>query len=238
MRWLFTVLVFISACNIPEAKKIKPPVCRCPVEINNAGGIPETIFSFSNGKAIALWTRANQKDSFPGSLTYSDFVISECDTDIIIGSWGNRAPCTIEISADTLIVKQLSLIALSPKLDMVHIPWLIARFYYHNNKLQSDKQFNDEIHYSAEQINRAFEHLDTTKWRTHKQLGESKQAYRMMRFASQMMVATISGSSKAEVYFYKVKEQFQPQGDYALWFREMEEIIYYSRYNSEMQELH
>jgi hypothetical protein len=235
MRWLITVLVFISACNISETKKIQPPVCQCPASIHDSNAKPATIFSFSNGKAIALWERNNQKDSFPGSLTYSDFIISECDTDFPAGSWNDRTHCTVEMAADTLVIRQLSLIALSPKLDMVHMPWLITKFYYRNNKLESEKEFNPELHYSEKQIKRAFEHLDTTKWRTHNELGNSREAFRLMRFASQMMVASISGSSKAEVYFYKVKEQFQPEGEYALWFKEMEEIIYFSRNNRELQ---
>lgn len=228
MRLFVLLILILSACHADTPKKTSQPYCVHPLQLLDTSSDPETVFTLAPDKMLALWRVKQSTDSIPGETMYSDFTISECASGNIVGKWGEGTRCTVEMSSDTLIIKQFSYIALSPNLDMIDVPWQISKYCYIHGQLSLTKHFNNEIHYSAEQINRAFEHLDTTQWQTQAELSDSRKSYRMMRFASQMMVAAISGSPRGMQYFLLVKERFKPRGQYALWYAEMENILQFA----------
>lgn len=190
---------------------------------------PETIFSFQNGKQIALWQNHEASDSLPGNITYSGFCLTECGSDSVILVRNEHENCTTEMSEDTLIVMQLSLVAMSPNLDMVYMPWRITKIHYQGNNLLISSLFNKEIHYDSAQISLAKSRINTSLWKEHAETPDSVAAYRMMRFASQMMIAAISGDTAAERYFHLFSQRFAPEGKYKIWMKEMEAILSYAR---------
>lgn len=233
-RLIIIIIIFLIACTHDTKSRIKPPACTPPTaHANITDSIPETVYSFYNGRSMALWKTGAANDSFPGDIIYTGCMLTECETSAIVDSWDTTTSCTLEMSGDTLIIKRLSMIALSPGLGLIHIPWLTTRYFYHDSKLVSSKTFNTEIHYTPEQVETAFSRLDTSKWGNHRNTRNGKQAEQMMRFASQMMVAAISGNTEAEKYFYLFKKRFRPENEYAIWFEEMEDILYYSRFGKE-----
>jgi hypothetical protein len=227
MRWLLLLFSF-AACSV-ETKKPSSPHCKRP--LNYSTDTIPTIFSLDN-KDIALWQLSPHADTLPGDITYSDFIVSECESDSIIGKWNKHTSCTIEMSGDSLLIKEIEFMAMSPNLDMVYVPFIVHTYYYYNNILQHKQHFNPEVRYTDKQISTAFQKLDTNLWRQHAEIKGTKEAYKMMRFANQMMIAAMSGDTNGYHYFRLVKEKFKPQDDYAAWYSRMDSMLY--KYNAQL----
>lgn len=224
------ILVLILSCT-PDTKHqhASLPSCKCPTDLQIIDTAATIVYTFDNGKHLAQWQKRNDNDTFPGHITYKNFMLADCDKGIVRGTWGEHKTCTVEMNGDTLVVKELSYMALTPNLDMLYMPWLIHKYYYNRDSLHHTEYFNArEVHYTDKQIEKAFSRVDTTKWPTYSEVKGTRKAQSMMRFTSQMMLSALSGKPEGLYYFRLVKQKFRPEDGLARRYAEMEEILRYT----------
>jgi len=225
---LFCLCFLIVTVSCTENYRQHPVLvtCTCPISNNNHDPIPQTIANLSGDIALAICGHAGQ-DSDLGAITYSGFNLSDCRSHKIIYSWPADQHFTIEMDNDTLVVKNMLQLAMSPRMDWVVEPWLTERFYSKAGHIYRAVYLDTEIHYSNSQIMQVYKRMDSTTWKQQSDL-DSNKMMRMMRFASQLMIASISGDTNAKGIFYRFKEKLQPQNEYAIWYAQFEKVMQFS----------
>ncbi len=224
-----TLLFLFSCTSSTKHTHTSLPACKCPADIRTIDTTATIVYTFDNGKHLAQWQKKSANDTFPGRITYKDFMLADCAQGTIRGQWDENKTCTIEMNGDTLVIKELSYMALSPNLDMLYMPWLIHKYYYNQDSLHHTEYFNTrEVRYTDKQIEKAFSRIHTTKWPTYAEVKGTRKAERMMRFASQMMLSALSGKPEGLYYFRLVKQKFKPEDGFARRYDEMEAILRYA----------
>lgn len=186
---------------------------------------PDTAFNFSNGSRILICGYSEPQD---GRKVYSEFVLSECGNDSIIDFWSAVEEYEIMFAQDTFQLQKLELLALGDNQDLVKEKWLTESFYYESGKLQREKKLNPRVKYSQSQIDQSLQEYESTEWQ--KQNGATEEyTEQKMRLANSLMIAEVSGSEKADVYFKEFRSKFQPDGAYLEWYQQMMGLLEYAK---------
>lgn len=227
-----SILLIANSCS--EYYKHHPVAasCSCPITESNRDSIPQTIANLSGDMALAVCGYAN-RDSDLGAITYSGFSLSDCRSHKIIYSWSPDEHCTIEMDHDTLMVKDMLQLALSPNMDWVVEPWLTEKFYNKGGNIYRSVFFDTQLHYNPKQLRQLYSKMDSATWKRQSDLDNNK-ILRMMRFASQLMIASISGDTAAKVIFYRFRERLQPHGKYAVWYAQLEKVLLFSKHKDSL----
>lgn len=157
-----------------------------------AGTKTDTVFSFANGKTIALCGYKNTRFQ---PVTYSEFVLAECGKDSIIGSWGATSNCRFEMKEDTLRVKTMVYLPTGKQFAFQLTPWRVDNIYFKNNQTVRKYGISKELPtYSPAEIHQVLQAYETLNPAPEK--GEEN-----IDIAAKLLMATISGSHKARGYF-------------------------------------
>jgi hypothetical protein len=194
---------------------------KCPESIY-ADNEPKTAFEFSNGKKVLLCGYVEEQNR---KKIYSEFVISECGTDSIIDFWSAVESYEVEFEADTLKLVKLKVLAIADSRALERSPWLTENFYYKGNILKRELRLNPKVRYSKNQIDETLKEYESTIWKTQNTSLSEEYNDDKMLLANRLMIAAISGSSKADSYFKDFDYKFKPDGAYAEWYEEMKELL-------------
>ena len=163
------------------------------------GGKPDTSFYLSNGKTIILCGYKN-----PGSnpTTYSEFILSICEQDTIIGFWGAILTCRLKANKDTLFVEQLEHLPTGKDNRFQPTLWTTEKIYFNGSKTLRQLSINREIQkYSATEIAQINKNFKAAKGK----IDDYK-----MNLLNYLFVATISGDTAARQYFKEFPIKFGP----------------------------
>lgn len=186
---------------------------------------PDTAFNFTNGSKLLI---CGYSEPSEGRKIYSEFVLSECGYDSIIDFWGAVEEYEVEFAHDTFRLQKLELLALTDNREFVKKKWLTESFYYKDGKLKRDKKLNPEVKYSQSQIDQSLHEYESTQWQTQNGATE-EYAEEKMRLANRLLIAAVSGSEKAELYFIEFDSKFKPDGAYAEWYQQMTDMLEFAR---------
>lgn len=186
---------------------------------------PDTSFTFSNSKKLLI---CGYPELQGDKIIYSEFVLSECGNDSIIGYWGAVEAYELDYKQDTLLLHKIELLASGENREFVKEKWLTEYFYYDKDRLQKEKKLNRQIGYSQSQIEQTLQEYENTKWLTQI---NSSEAYteEKMELANRLMLAAASGSKKAESYFKEFDRNFRPDGAYAEWYNQMADLLVFAK---------
>ncbi|TPE42687.1 hypothetical protein [Pontibacter mangrovi] len=186
-----------------------------------AGPKPDTAFIFSNGSKLLICGYSEKKD---GKNIYSEFVLSVCGNDSIIGFWSAVEEYELVFVQDTLQLQKLELLAMGDHRDLVKVKWLTESFYYENGSLLREKKLNPKVKYRQSQIDQSLQEYESTQWQKQNE-ATIEYTEGKMKLANSLMLAAASGSEKAEVYFKEFKNKFQPDGAYLEWYQQMADLL-------------
>ncbi len=186
---------------------------------------PDTAFIFSNGSELLLCGYSELKD---GRKIYSEFVLSECGKDSIVDFWSAVEEYEILFEQDTLHLQKLELLALDNNREFVKKKWLTESLYYENGELKRTKKLNPEVKYSQRQTDQSLQEYESTHWKTQIEASEEYTEAKM-ELANRLLIAAVSGSEKAELYFKEFYSKFKPDGAYAEWYHEMADMLEFAK---------
>jgi hypothetical protein len=157
----------------------------------------DTTFHLANGKSIVLCSYEN-----PGSspATFSEFLLSVCGQDSIIGFWGAVLTCRLKVNKDTLLVDQLENLPTGKNFKFQEAVWTTEKIYFVGQQPVRQLSINRHIgKYTPGEIQVVLKNYKTSK----KGLDDSK-----LKIANELFIAAISGSKKARQYFKEFKNKF------------------------------
>lgn len=218
----YCAIVFLIFLNFTARSE-----CKCAYSQLVSTRVPSTVFLFANGKEVAV---CGFKDIHlsESKAIYSEFIMSECGSDIRIDSGYSTDNIVIYLENDTLFLETQELLAVGKNFKLKPETWLIEHIYYYNDKLYRKKTVNPGLRYTEEQIDATLKLYKKLNQKSQQELKEEKAAKRTMQVANQLMIAAISGSSIAREYFYQLQKKFQPSGEYAEWYDDMAGILQFA----------
>lgn len=178
---------------------------------------PDTTFTFSNGKQLLI---CGTYELLDGKNVFSEFVLSECGDKRIIDFWEASQRFEVAYANDTLKLHKLELLALGNNRELVDWHWLTEVYYYRGNRLKHDIRFNTSIKYNTAQINETLREYEQTKWlpfsnATDDYLEEKKV------LANRLLIASLSGSDKAENYLKEFDSKLKDTGSTMEWYNQL-----------------
>lgn len=186
----------------------------------------DSLFVFSNGKKICR--RYGGMEIQDGKQVIWDFILRDCETGEELDGRGALEPCHLLFSNDTLWVNQLELLAMGEDLELVMYPWKIGAFYLEYGGFGYTEGLNENLRYDQHTIESVLEEYEATVLRTQEE-DEEYVSFHLMDLANKLLIAAVSGSEKAEVYFKEFDTRVKPDGANASWYILMERILKYAR---------
>lgn len=197
LRVIITTFLILSVTTTFGQNK---STCDCP-QTRYAGTKADTTFHLSNGKTIVLCGYKNTDDH---PVTYSEFVLSVCGQDTIIGFWEALLTCRLQVCKDTLLVKRLEIFPTGNHLKFQTSVWSTDKIYFEGQKPIKKLVVNRQISkYDKKEINKVLETYRTTK----SEIGGEK-----INIAYELFIATISGNKTARKYFNHFTDKFDKIG--------------------------
>jgi hypothetical protein len=204
---LFLLISFACCSQIPNKD------CVCSKNEYVTKKIPDTIFTFSNHKSIYV---CGFREIQNKKLVYSEFVIGTCGEDTILGFWGALKNCSIFRNQDTVMVGEFSRLPVGDKFSIKQTILIANRFYYSSNSLVRDTIINSNIRkYSTTEIQKVLMEYERFK------IAKDKNGVSLL---NKLFVATISGSGKAEKWFYEMGE-INNNGELSELYDELNELL-------------
>lgn len=197
LQVIITALLILSVTTTFGQNK---GTCNCP-QTQYAGTKADTTFHLSNGKIIVLCGYKNINGT---PVTYSEFVLSVCGQDTIIGFWEALLTCRLQVHKDTLLVKRLEILPTGKHFKLQTLVWSTDKIYFEKQKPIKKLVVNRQIaRYDKKEINKVLEIYRTTK----PEIGGEK-----INIAFKLFVATISGNKTARKYFNHFTDKFDKIG--------------------------
>ncbi len=192
-KHLITMAVFGLSTAFAQAQQTE---CNCP-KTKFADTKAKKTFSFSNGKTIAL---CGHKTTKTKQELYSEFVLSVCGQDSILGFWGATNDYSLKMKSDTLMIEKLRKLPVGKGFAFTTVVWSIEKIYFRNQKAVKRLSVNRQIlKYSKEQIAAVLKEFETAK----QGLDDNKRI-----IANKLFIAAISGDKTARAYFGEFKTKF------------------------------
>ena len=229
MRWGISVSVLCMGAVLFEVQAYQQSEEASPAQIqqseSRSGSVVDSMFEFSDGKSICLNGWMEIED---GKQVFAGFTLRDCDTGDMLGVRWDLEPCHLLFSNDTLWVNQLELLAMGENHKLVMFPWKIAAFYLEDESFGYTEGLNEEFRYDQQTIESVLEEYEATELRTQEEDAEYVSLH-LMELANKLLIAAVSGSQKAEVYFKEFDTRVKPDGANASWYILMERILKYAR---------
>lgn len=199
----------------PQEKNKIPPQCSCP-ENDLRTTKADTVFTFGNGKKIALCGYRNTEDD---PVTFSEFVLAECGKDTVLREWDATITCRVFTKGDTLIAEELYNLPVGKNFEYERTVWWIDKFYFEDGNIKTLPLRNDNIpKYSKGQIKKVLAEYKAAT---------GKLEENTMEMAGKLFIAAVSGSKEALRNFYQFEEKYELDGAYAEEYEELKAMMYY-----------
>lgn len=204
MKHLFLIIIFSGLSVDAAFGQNNNGNCHCP-DIQQTNLNTDTIFHLDNGINIAL-CGFRVPDSKP--VKHTEFVLSVCAEDTILGFWGAINTYQLKVINDTLILNQLQNLPTGKNFELQETIWSTEKIYFQSQKTVRTIEVNKEIRkYSQSEIQKVNEAYETAK-------GGFDDSN--IEIVYQLFMAAISGDKKANYYFRECKNKFgTPDGAYA-----------------------
>lgn len=194
-RGYFTLLPFVFFLSTTYGQSKVAP-CDCP-ETPYTGTKADTAFHLSNGRTIVL---CGYKDPDLKPTAFSEFVLSVCGQDTILGFWGAVLTCRLKVDKDTLLIEELQNFPIGKNFKNQEAVWKTEKFYFDNQKVCRKIVINRQIRkYTKAEIKSILSAYETAKFG----IDDSK-----LILANQLFIATISGNKQARQYFKDFEKKF------------------------------
>jgi hypothetical protein len=198
-------------------------ICHCPqTETEYAGQDSQRVYHFSNGKKIILcgYKNSGKYKKSRQLETFSEFTLTVCGQDSAYNFWGAVETCNLTQNGDTLIVNEIEREPVGKNYKYIPIPWLIEKIFFEEQSVKNEFSVNRNIRkYTIKEIRdvlREFEWSDSTM-NDH-----------TMEIANKLLIATISGSTKARKYFNDFTKKFEYlDGAFSEEYGDLEEMLKY-----------
>ncbi len=185
-------LLFLSVLLCVSA--IAQTNCHCPKN-RYTDTKADTVFRLTNGKKIALCGYSHKNTNPP---SYSEFVLSVCSQDTMLGFWGAMYSYPIEVDKDTLLIKQIDYLPVGKNFKRENINWSTEKLSFIGDKVGRSRRVNRSFpHYDSLQIQQVLKHYS----QAHK---TSEKGYDQLM--GELFVAAISGSKKARQELFTMKD--------------------------------
>lgn len=214
MKKIFLLALLCISLSVTLYAQAKNTECGCPVS-KFTGTKAETVYHFSNDRAIAVCGYKNADDVLP---TFTEFVLAVCGEDKIIDFWNATTVCRLTSQNDTLFVQELYPFPLANNFEFEETVWTIEKIYFTGNKVNRKKSVNRGIRkYDEAEIQKVLEIYRNTG----SDFDESK-----MKIANQLFVAALSGNKEARRSFMQFKDRFNvPSGAYSQEYRVLKDML-------------
>ena len=174
--------------------------CNCPTGQDLAHqGVPEKVFSLSNGKQIGLcgdFEKVNQ------DTVYSEVILYHCGNEGFFRGWDGIQTCKISQDNDTIVVRRLVGLPIGKNMEIVSASFRIEKYYYRGPKFVVRSVYlNNFPKYSSSQI------ADVLNQYTKLTPGDYEA---ILLVARRLSWAYISGSEEAGSYLSSFEQKFGP----------------------------
>lgn len=236
MRWVISIsvvcmgAVLLKAQAYQQSEEAKPAQTQ---QTESSGfwsrSVVDSIFVFSNGKSICLGAAMWIEE---GNQVLSAIDLRDCDNgdDLVVRFLGELRFLDdrhVSFRNDTLWVNQVELLAKGENLELVYFPWKNSAFYIEDDSFGYTEGLNENLRYDQQTIESVLEKYEATELRTQEDDAEYV-SFHLMDLANKLLIAAVSGSPKAEVYFKEFKTRVKPDGANGSWYRLMERILNYA----------
>ena len=235
MRWVISIPVLCMGTVLFDAQAYQQSEEARPAQTQQSesseswsDSAVDSLFVFSNGKSICLNGWMEIED---GKQLFTDFALKDCDTGEILGgvtSVLGLGGGHLLFSNDTLWVNQLELLAMGENLEFVKFPWKIKAYYLEDEGFGYTERLYENFRYDQQTIESVLKEYETTELRTQQE-GWEYVEFVLMPLANKLLIAAISGSQKAEVYFKEFDTRVKPDGIYASWYIIMENMLKFAK---------
>lgn len=192
----------------------KKASCNCAQNEFVSATKAEATFNFSNGKTIAL---CGYKDTDIKPSGDSEFVLSVCGQDTIIGFWGAVQTCRVKMNKDIVLVQELKNLTVGKNFAYQPTVWTTEKIYFNGEELVRKLEVNKKIKkYNQAEIKAVLKAFETAK----PKIDDNK-----MTIADKLFIAAISGSEKARKYFNEFPNKFELDGTYGEIYSELTEML-------------
>jgi len=203
MKKLTACLLLLFSLSVFAQKN--DATCNCPV-LNNIGIPPYPLntkatrtFHLPNNTNIILCGYTDTS-VVKGKALFSEFTLSECGTNDVLGFWGAVLSCNVKVNNDTLLVERLEPLPIGKSMKTEFRPWTTERIYYVNAELVNDIQIDPRIpKYTTSQIASVLKLYSRTPNKNNDSLSE---------LADKLLICVLSGSKEAERYLLNFKNKF------------------------------
>lgn len=197
--------------------------CRCAVSPYTSNTLPATVFTFSDNMRLAVC--GNKEIDLPNNqAAYTDFTLSICGSDTNIREVSPVEEHIMYLQNDTLYLLRQDVFAMGEEHKLTKMAWRIERIHFANGTPFFTRSINPELRYEQKEINKVLREYERAKIKPQGAVSD-KEDERMMLLANKLLVAALSGSKKAERYFFAFAKQYKPGGHYAEWLEDMAEIL-------------
>jgi hypothetical protein len=201
MKIKLQILALILLTSFTVHAQINKVSCDCP-KTKYAGEKADS-FSFANGKTIVLCGYNNPERS---SKAFSEFTLSVCGQNSIIDSFhsfiGTKSvlTCHLKLDKDTLFVQRVANLPTAKNFLVQPTVWSNEKIYFKDGKHVIKQNVNRSIpKYDQKKIDIVLKSFETSK----PAIDSSK-----LELANQLLIAAISGDSKARGYLKEFKTKF------------------------------
>jgi hypothetical protein len=203
MRRSTPFLLILLLLNVYTYGQLKECECICPKRHFSEAREPDTVFYFSNGRAIGL-CGYREIDSASNKISFYEFNLFVCGQNSIIASGGwFLQNSKLEKIRDTLILKDCPFLPTGKNFKEEETPWIIEKIYFIHGKAKITKRINRNIRkYNRQEIQKVFAEYERIK-PSHSNFDDST-----IELVYKLFVATISGNIKARKYFFDVPQKF------------------------------
>ncbi|MBX0332689.1 hypothetical protein K3G39_05515 [Pontibacter sp. HSC-14F20] len=87
---------------------------------------------------------------------------------------------------------------------------------------------NLKIKYSQSQIDQSLREYKSTHWKSQNE-ASAEYTEEKMELGNRLLIAAVSGSEQAELYFKEFDSKFKPDGAYAEWYQQMAHMLEFSK---------
>ncbi len=186
-----------------SAKSKAAKVCK-GVENDFTDSKIDTIYTFSNGKKIAL---SGYRNTESDSVNFSEFVLFVCGESKIIDFWGATETCNLKVIKDTLFVEGLINLPTGKDRNFESTVWGIDKLFFISGKLVQKYSLNKRIRkYSKQEVLTTLEEYENAD----DMLNDKK-----MSLVNRLFMAAISKDKQASDYFYQFKNKYELDGAFS-----------------------
>jgi hypothetical protein len=207
MKSVLSVVLFIFC-----AVNLNGQDCHCP---KNQSGYDksDTVFHFKNNKAVALCGYKEESKN----RVYTEFVLSVCKSDTILGFWNAREQRYLNFKSDTLCLTQPEKLPIGKNFAYKECVWSTEKIYFKHQDAIITKSINRGIpKYNSGQLKLIMDEYEKKP---------PNDPEKNIILANKLFMAAVSGSKKAESYFLSFRDKFSIDGAYAEEYNNLKKML-------------